>query len=73
MMEREADQTSWSQRQPYRVRLPGWVAGDSMDAVGLGTVIQRATSAVGIKPCGACSQRADLLNRWVAFSPWSRR
>ena len=62
-----------SQRQPYRVRLPGWVASDNVEDVGLGTAIKRATSAVGIRPCGACAQRAAMLNSWVAFSPWSRR
>jgi hypothetical protein len=53
------------ERQPYRVRLPGFI---SDEAVGLGDVIKRATSTVGIKPCGGCARRAAALNRWLAFS-----
>jgi hypothetical protein len=57
------------QQQPYKVRLPGFLAEKE---VGLGDVIKRATSAVGIKPCGGCEQRAALLNHWVIFTPKSR-
>jgi hypothetical protein len=49
----------------YRVRLPGFV---SEEDVGLGDVIKRATSTVGIKSCGGCNRRAAALNRWMAFS-----
>ena len=50
----------------YRVRLPGFITGKD---VGLGDVIKRATSAVGIQPCGSCQrQRAAVLNRWMTFS-----
>jgi len=54
----------------YRVRLPGFIAEEE---VGLGDLIKRATSAVGIKPCAGCERRAELLNRWVVFSGWHRR
>ena len=50
---------------PRRVRLPGFV---SDEPVGLGDAIKRATTAVGIKPCGGCAQRAATLNRWVEFT-----
>lgn len=53
------------ERQPYRVRLPGFI---SEEDVGLGDVIKRATYAVGIKPCGGCNRRAAALNRWMVFS-----
>ena len=53
------------ERQPYRVRLPGFITDED---VGLGDVIKRATSAVGIKPCGGCARRAATLNRWMSFS-----
>lgn len=56
------------ERQPYRVRLPGFISDEE---IGLGDVIKRATSAVGIRPCGSCEQRATALNRWLTFS--SRR
>lgn len=48
-----------------RVRLPGFVSDED---IGLGDVIKRATSTVGIRPCGGCKQRAAALNRWVTFS-----
>jgi hypothetical protein len=52
-------------REPYRVRLPGFV---SEEDVGLGDAIKRATSTVGIGPCGGCGRRAAALNRWMVFS-----
>jgi hypothetical protein len=51
--------------KPYRVRLPGFVSDEE---VGLGDVIKRATSTVGIRPCGGCDRRAEALNRWFTFS-----
>ncbi len=51
--------------QSYRVRLPGFITDKE---VGLGDVIKRATSAVGIRPCGGCERRAAALNRWIVFS-----
>ena len=53
------------ERAPHRVRLPGFISDNE---VGLGDVIKRATSAVGIKPCGGCARRAAALNRWMVFS-----
>jgi hypothetical protein len=35
--------------------------------VGLGDVVKRVTTAVGIKPCGGCQRRAEALNRLVTF------
>ncbi len=54
-----------SENQPYRVRLPGFITEKE---IGLGDVIKRATSSVGVKPCGGCSRRAATLNRWMVFS-----
>jgi hypothetical protein len=53
------------QRQPHRVRLPGFVKEED---IGLGDVIKRATYSAGIRPCGGCEQRAAALNRWVVFT-----
>jgi hypothetical protein len=53
------------ERKPYRVRLPGFVSDED---VGLGDAIKRATSTVGITPCGDCGRRAAALNRWMVFS-----
>ena len=52
-------------REPYRVRLPGFVSDKD---VGLGDAIKRATSTVGIRPCGGSGRRAAALNRWMGFS-----
>jgi hypothetical protein len=49
----------------HRVRLPGFRTDEE---IGLGDVIKRATSQIGIKPCGACQRRAAALNRWVVFN-----
>jgi len=53
------------ERRPYRVRLPGFVTEKE---VGLGDVIKRATSAIGIRPCAGCDRRAAALNRWFVFT-----
>lgn len=66
------DKTKQSQSPPkgreqpsHRVRLPGFVSDEE---IGLGDVIKRATSYIGIKPCGGCEQRAAALNRWMVFT-----
>jgi hypothetical protein len=51
-------------RQPHRVRLPGFLIEEE---IGLGDVIKRATYAMGIKTCGGCERRAAALNRWMTF------
>ena len=61
----KGSQSDKQERQPYRVRLPGFISDED---VGLGDVIKRATSVVGIRPCGGCARRAAALNRWLAFS-----
>jgi hypothetical protein len=40
----------------------------SDEPVGLGHVIKRATSAIGVRPCGGCTQRAARLDSRVAFT-----
>lgn len=54
-----------SEPKPYRVRLPGFVLDDD---IGLGDAMKRATSYVGIRPCGGCERRAAGLNRWFVFT-----
>lgn len=56
------------QRPPARhtVPLPSFVTSES---IGLGTALKRITTAVGVPPCGGCSQRAEALDRFLAFSP----
>lgn len=50
---------------PRRVRLPGFVIEEE---VGLGDAIKRATSYIGIQPCGGCERRVAALNRWMVFT-----
>ena len=54
-----------TQSKPYQVRLPGFIADE---AVGLGDIVQRATYAIGIKPCGGCERRGAAMNRWMVFT-----
>ena len=49
----------------HRVNLPGFLVKQE---IGLGDVIKRVTSAMGIKPCVGCERRAGVLNRWMVFS-----
>ncbi|MGH7801532.1 MAG: hypothetical protein ACREOW_13065 [Thermodesulfobacteriota bacterium] len=63
--ETKSDRADKGKGQPYRVRLPGFISDKD---VGLGDVIKRATSTVGIKPCGGCERRAAALNGWMVFS-----
>jgi hypothetical protein len=46
------------------LRLPGFV---SEEQIGLGDVLKRVTSSVGIRPCGGCARRAEALNRRVVL------
>jgi hypothetical protein len=52
-------------RDPYRVRLPGFVRDED---IGLGDVVKRTTASLAIKPCGGCERRAAVLNRWLTFT-----
>jgi hypothetical protein len=49
----------------HQIRLPGFLIEKE---IGLGDVIKRATSSVGIRPCADCERRAAVLNRWMTFS-----
>jgi hypothetical protein len=50
------------------MRLPGLVSDQD---IGLGDVITKSTTALGIRPCGGCAQRAEALNRWMVFAKGS--
>lgn len=40
--------------------------------IGAGDVVAAATSAVGIKPCGACQRRREAMNRAMPeVRPWA--
>lgn len=51
--------------EPLRIRVPFL-----QQETGLGSSIAAATSAIGVKPCEPCKQRAAALDRRVVFSPW---
>ncbi|MGH8557764.1 MAG: hypothetical protein ACRESZ_09940 [Methylococcales bacterium] len=59
------DSPNQTEHSPHRVRLPGFITDEE---IGLGDVIKRATSYIGIKPCGGCERRAAALNRRVVFT-----
>ena len=61
----EANATDQDRKSLHRARIPGFNADAE---VGLGDVIKRATSLVGIRPCGPCGKRAASLNHWLVFS-----
>ncbi len=46
--------------------------GLSTFRVRLGDLIKRITSAAGIRPCGGCLQRAEILNRWLTLTGQAR-
>jgi hypothetical protein len=50
--------------QPMQVRLPIPLR----EPVGLGELLTRATTAVGIKPCEGCKRRARVLDRIVTVA-----
>jgi hypothetical protein len=52
-------------RARHRISVPGLTS----EEVGLGDVIGRVASLVGLSPCGGCRRRAHALNSWVSFSP----
>ena len=59
------DSSDQSEHPSHRVRLPSFITDEK---IGLGDVIKRATSYLGIQPCGGCGRRADALNRWLVFT-----
>ena len=65
MRKARKDSSERKQAQPHRVRLPRFITDEE---IGLGDALKRATSYVGISPCGGCRRRAAALNRWVVFS-----
>jgi len=65
MNDAQAEASDRNEGRPFRIKLPGFVRDED---IGLGDVITKSTSAIGIRPCGGCGRRAAALNRWVVFS-----
>lgn len=51
--------------RPHHIRLPGFILHEE---IGLGDVIKRTTTVLGVPPCDDCARRAAALNRWLVFS-----
>ena len=51
-------------RARFSIPVPGLTPGRS---VGLGSVLKHVTSAVGIRPCSGCKERAARLDSLVQF------
>lgn len=64
------DQADNGKHDAFRVRLPGFLVENE---TGLGDVIKRAISTIGIRPCNGCEHRAAALNRWVVLTNWSSK
>ena len=62
---RRSDSPELSKPSRHRVHLPKFITDEE---IGLGDIIKRATSYVGITACGGCERRASALNRWVVFT-----
>jgi hypothetical protein len=63
--EEKKEPTGKTERQPHRIRLPGFIKEEE---IGLGDVVKKVTYAMGIKPCAGCEKRAATLNRWMRFT-----
>jgi len=63
--EEQKKPTGKTERQPTRIRLPGFIKEEE---IGLGDAIKKVTYAMGIKPCTGCEKRAAALNRWMRFT-----
>lgn len=54
------DDANRTEPPPRRLTLPRFITDED---AGLGDVITRATTAIGLPPCGGCDRRAGALNR----------
>lgn len=55
------------EKKPVNLKIPGFLRDDEA-TVGLGDLIKRVTTSVGIKPCEPCNKRAQILNTWMTIS-----
>jgi hypothetical protein len=65
------DNTKFNPLSNFRPKTPrvlGEIESNEIKVRGLGDVIARATSAVGIKPCGGCQKRREALNKLIPFN-----
>ena len=53
----------------HTIVLPTFLLGRE---VGLGQLLKRVTTSVGVRPCAQCEQRAARLDHWLRFVPGER-
>jgi hypothetical protein len=53
----------------HTIVLPTFLLGHE---VGLGQLLKRVTTSVGVRPCARCEQRAARLDQWLRFVPEER-
>jgi hypothetical protein len=56
-------------RTAYTIRVPTFVFGHEM---GLGDILKRISTSLGVGPCARCDERAACLNSWLRFAPAER-
>ena len=63
----DADKTNYKDDvSRHHVRLPTFIVHEP---TGAGQVVSRLTSAVGVRPCKPCKDRAARLDHWLRFEP----
>lgn len=62
----EGEPSDAAEKPRHRVRLPRFIV---QEPIGLGDVVKRGTTALGVHPCRGCQERAERINRWVGFEP----
>ncbi len=65
MKKEEVKKGSETVTHAYRINMPRFITDED---IGLGDVVKRVTSSIGIKTCGGCQRRAERLNHWLVFS-----
>ncbi len=50
----------------HTVRLPRFIVKEPL---GLGQIVKRMTSAIGVQPCGPCERRANRMDQWLRVLP----
>jgi hypothetical protein len=59
-----ANANNCAERRARPLRLPGFVSDEQ---IGLGDLIKRTTSYLGVAACGECARRAEVLNSWLVL------
>lgn len=67
--EKPAKKAAEEAQRPHKIRLPGFLIDQE---TGLGDVVKKTTSYIGIHPCGGCDRRAAAMNRWLVFTRGER-